>query len=147
LPGISVEPHKANENLDDSHFIPLTTPPLSHPDDALFRMGATWQTPEQIEFFAEQFPSYSRHLDDDTLTSIFWPAVEKSWFEKWPVPEPSPELIEEKGGLEKGGLAKARKEERAKMVAVSTFYSAVGCVSPNSPVHPENQARLQEVDR
>ena len=139
--GIFVESHKASGNLDDSRFIPLTAPPLSHLDDTLFMMGATWQTPEQITFFAEHLPLYSQHLDDDTVTSNFWPTIEKSWFEKWPVAEPSPELIEEKGGLEK-----ARKEERTKMVAVSTFFSAVGCVNTNSPVHPENQARLQEVD-
>ena len=81
-------------------------------------MGASWQTDEHRAFFSDNLPSYSHHLENDTLNSIFWPDLEKLWFEKWPVPEPTAESIENEGDLEK-----ARKAERAKQFAVSTFYS------------------------
>ena len=80
-------------------------------------MGGSWQLDAQRTYIEDHLPSYCEHVKNGTMESNFWPDFEKSWFEKWPAPEPSPELIAEKKSLEK-----AQKAERAKMVRVSTFY-------------------------
>lgn len=105
-------------------------------------MGASWQNEDHKVFFNDHLPSYSQHLENDTLNSMFWPDLEKSWFEKWPVPEPAAESIQKEGDLEK-----ARKAERAKQFTVSTFYSLTRCVNSNLLHHPESQACLQNFGR
>lgn len=99
-----------------SPLLRFTASPLSRPANyASFTMGASWQTPAQKIFIDNHFPSYLTHLEDGKKDD-FWHDFADKWFESWPLPEPTPELIGE------GTAEKAKKAERAKMVAVSTLH-------------------------
>ena len=77
-------------------------------------MGARQHSDEQQVFVEGYFPSYSKHLADGTLKTDFWPTFFADWFEAWPLPEPSAEVVEKEGSLQM-----AKKSELAKKVAVS----------------------------
>lgn len=78
-------------------------------------MGVSWQTAEQKAFIEDHLPSHHQHSQAGTLKAIFWPELIDEWFKKWPVPEPTPELVQKEGGV-----GKAKKAERKKKVDVST---------------------------
>lgn len=77
-------------------------------------MGVTWQTPDQKLFIEESLPGFVQHFTAGTVKAIFWPEFFEEWFVRWPLPEPTPDLIEKKGNVEK-----ATKAARKKQVDVS----------------------------
>jgi len=79
-------------------------------------MGASWQTPDQKAFIEEHVPSFVQHSTDGTRKD-FWPNFLAKWFEAWPLPEPSPDLVEKEGDAQK-----ITKAERGKKISVSTVY-------------------------
>ena len=80
-------------------------------------MGVTWQTAEQKAFIEENLPSYSQHLAAKTLKTEFWPPFLDKWFKRWPLPEPTPDAVEEEGDMQDGIQA-----NRKKKIKVSTLY-------------------------
>jgi hypothetical protein len=76
-------------------------------------MGVSWQTPDQKAFIEEHLPSYIQHSTDGTLKTMFWSGFLEKWFETWPLPEPSAELSEKEGSVQK-----ATKAVRDKKVGV-----------------------------
>jgi hypothetical protein len=78
-------------------------------------MGASWQTPEQKSFIEDHLHSFTQHSTAGTAKAIFWPEFIDKWFEKWPLPDPVPELVEKAGSVEK-----AVKVDHIKKVEVST---------------------------
>ena len=79
-------------------------------------MGVSWQTPEQKAFIEDHHGSFVQHSTNETEKAVFWPEFFNKWFEKWPLPAPTPDQIEKEGSA-----AKAAKVERAKRVKVSSF--------------------------
>lgn len=80
-------------------------------------MGVSWQTADQKKFFEEHTPSYLQHVADETVKTLFWPGIINKWFEMWPNPEPSPELV-----TEHKTAKEAEKNERAKKITVSLIW-------------------------
>lgn len=107
--------HKVHDNLD-TPLLTLLSPTL-HADRTAVTMGVSWQTPEQKAFIESYLPLYFQHSTDETLKAGFWPNFKEKWFESWPLPEPSPEVVEKEGSVEK-----AKKVERSKKVCVSMVY-------------------------
>ena len=70
--------------------------------------------PDQKVFIEKYFPSYVQHSLDGTAKGGFWPGFLNEWFKAWPLPEPSPELVEKEGSVQK-----AARSERNKKVGVS----------------------------
>ena len=99
-------------------------------------MGVSWQTPDQKAFIDNHIPSYIQHLADGTVKSTFWPGFFDEWFEAWPLPEPSSDQVEEKGGTEK-----AAKEGRIKKIGVSTIYPLM--IRLVLTIHAATEAHLQ----
>ena len=96
-------------------------------------MGNSWQTEDQKAFFNEHLPSFTRSSDEGSLKK-FWLMVTKEWFECWPVSEPSPEFIEEKGTVEKARKAlKTRKTEVS--IAQSCSFSTLTYSSTADKAH------------
>lgn len=107
--------HKIRDNFDIA-FLTILSPHFLT-DRTTATMGASWQTPEQRAFIEEHFLSYSQHSTDKTLKTGFWPGFFDKWFKSWPLPEPSPDLVNSAGSMKK-----AKKAERDKKVNVSTVY-------------------------
>ena len=101
-------------------------------------MGATWQTLEQRTFIEDHLPLFMKHLDEGTVNAQFWPDFFDQWFEIWPIPEPTPDLVQQGGSAEK-----AKKVEQGKQKSVSTVHPATECANLNLRVDPENQTCLQ----
>ena len=80
-------------------------------------MGVLWQTPSQKAFIEKHVPLYVQHVANGTSKAMFWPDFLKKWFETWPVAEPTPDLVEKKGDVQK-----ALKASRSARVGVSTIY-------------------------
>lgn len=81
-------------------------------------MVVSRQTPDQKAYIEESLPLFSQHLADGNLKTAFWPDFFDEWFKRWPLQEPSAELIEKEGTVEK-----ANKAERGKQMNVSSFYA------------------------
>lgn len=81
-------------------------------------MGLSWQTAEQKEFIDEFIPSFIKHSADGTAKDEFWPDFLGKWFKAWPVPEPSPDLVQNPGEAQN-----KMQEECRKRASVSTVYS------------------------
>ena len=92
-------------------------------------MGASWQTSEQKAFIEDHHASFTQHLDNGTLKSLFWPEFLDKWFASWPLPAPTPDQVEKEGHE-----AKAAKVERSKKVKVSVSLAATTCIGLNLPL-------------
>jgi hypothetical protein len=92
-------------------------PPVNRTNHTAATMGHSWKTPDQKLFIEGYIPLYVQHLAGGTLKTKFWPNFFKEWFEAWPLPEPTPEVIEEKGSVER-----ASQSSRSSKVGVSTIH-------------------------
>ena len=88
-------------------------------------MRVSWRTPDQNAFIERRLPSYNQHSAAKTLKAGFWPGLISQWFERWPLPEPTPAAIEKC----EGSIERARKVARRKKINVST--TRVGHVGLN----------------
>jgi len=79
-------------------------------------MGVSWQTPDQKAFIEDSIPSYTQHSAAGTDKAEFWPDFLERWFKAWPLPEPSPDIVQKEGSVEK-----ATKADRKRRVGVSTI--------------------------
>jgi hypothetical protein len=99
----------------------IASPPLLADDTnriaATATMANSWQSPEQKAFIEEHIPSYVQHIANGTAKTKFWPDFLVEWFKAWPLSEPTPELVEEKGNVQK-----ALKSMRSKKISVSAIY-------------------------
>ena len=91
-------------------------------------MGVSWQTPDQKAFLEDNFSSYTQHSASGTLKTAFWPSFFCKWFQQWPLPDPSPDLIEKVGSKEK-----AAQVDCSRKISVSTFHMSTECVGLGSP--------------
>ncbi|KAF9791998.1 hypothetical protein BJ322DRAFT_1015928 [Thelephora terrestris] len=90
-------------------------------------MGVTWKTPEQNVFIEQHLPSFNQHSAAGTVKSMFWPGLFDEWFKNWPLPEPSPELVEKHGSIEVAKkVARTTKIEQVKRVFRTTTDDATG---------------------
>lgn len=99
-------------------------------------MGATWQTAAHRAFIEDNLESFTRHSTDGT-TKVFWPPLLKQWFERWPLPEPTPELIEKEGGVEKAKKT-IRNKETARIKRVFKSAAAENELGGKRKLHLED---------
>lgn len=90
-------------------------------------MGVSWQTPDQKAFLENSFSSYAQHSASGTLKTTFWPSFFTKWFEQWPLPDPSPNLVQKVGTKEK-----AAQLDRSRKISVSTFNISTEYVGSDS---------------
>lgn len=104
----------------------------------------TWQTEEQRKFFEENLTSYVHSVEEGT-TKYFWSDAVDEWFERWPLSDPSQELIEKEGSEEA-----ARKVSKTKKIEVSIAQQCLVSTQThlfNSRLSESSGRRLPRVRR
>ena len=77
-------------------------------------MPLSWKDNEQQRFFEVHLASYVSSLEGGKLKDSFWPMITEKWFKLWPLSEPSAELVEQQGSVDK-----AEKVLKTKKIEVS----------------------------
>ena len=78
----------------------------------------TWKTGEQLEYMQTRWSSFLTHQNKGTLDR-FWPSLLDTWAKRWPITDPSPELVKECGSTSAAILTLRSETNKVRLVGSS----------------------------